>query len=281
MFSLFGLRGRDFISQLWKVYIDDSADAERKKFVVAGCLFGTKTSWSAFNKEWRKTLREQPRIEYFHGKELRRLAGEFAQFRDPVRWPKPAGSEAANRKRDALRSVIERQSGLVAFGVGVLVPEYRRVRATHPRGRTFLSCDPFEYVLEWAFLRAAETAAGLDKGARIAFMSDDSSRATIYSKVYAEWKIRNPVSARSMRGLGHGDDKQIYGLQAADMAASVVKGSAEALDSSSDLQAGFPLESRFWRIEFHREENLIRTLHTQPLQSCERREDNRAGEETP
>lgn len=267
--ELFGLRKRDFILHLWKAFVDDSADEKREKFVVAGCLFGAKASWSAFNKEWRKALHEDPRIEHFHGKELRRLEGQFGQFRDPIKWPKPAGSEAANNKRDVLRSVIERQSSIVAFGCGVLVPEYRAVRDSHLRGRVFLAEDPFEYVLQLVINRAAETIARIDSHARIAFVSDDSLRAPIYSQGYANWKEKNPKTARSMLGIAHLDDEKIYGLQAADMAASVVKGSCELLEESNDLQTGFPLESRFWKIEIYRKENLITTLETQPLHPSE------------
>ena len=266
--ALFGMRQGDFIVHLWKAFLDDSADEKREKFVVAGCLFGAKTSWSAFNKEWRKALHDAPRIEYFHGKELRQLDGEFVQFRDPVRWPKPAGSEAANKKRDLLRGVIERQSALLAFGTGILVPEYREVRGSHPRGKIFLAEDPFEYVLQLVIDRAAETIAGIDSRARTAFVSDDSSRAAVYSKVYTNWKEKDPQTARSMLGISHFTNK-IYGIQAADMAASVVKGSYEALEEGNERPMGFPLESRFWRIEVHRKENLLTTLETQPLHPSE------------
>ena len=267
--ALFGLRSGDFILHLWKAYLDDSSDQRREKFVVAGCLFGSKASWSAFNKEWRKALHSDPCIQYFHGSELRRLEGEFAQFRNPVKWPKPSGSEAANMKRDLLRSVIERQDSLVAFGAGVLVPEYRAVRDSHPRGKVFLAEDPFEFVLQLMIDRVAETIAGIDKKARVAFVSDDSSRAAVYAQGYTNWKERNPQTAKSMLGIAHLDDEKIYGLQAADMAASVVKGSYESLEETSGLFTGFPLESRFWRIEVHRKENLLNILEAQPLHPSE------------
>ena len=72
-----------------------------------------------------------------------------------------------------------------------------------------------------------------------------------------------------MLGIAHLDDEKVYGLQAADMAAAVVKGSYDALEVSSDLQTGFPLESRFWRIEVHRKDNLLTMLETQPLHPSE------------
>jgi hypothetical protein len=133
----------------------------------------------------------------------------------------------------------------------------------------FLAEDPFEYVLQLVIDRAAETIAGIDGHARIAFVSDDSSRAAVYSQGYTNWKERNPQTARSMLGIAHLDDEKVYGLQAADMAASVVKGSYDALEESSDRQTGFPLESRFWRIEVHRKDNLVTMLDAQPLHQSE------------
>jgi hypothetical protein len=269
VFALLGVRPGDYVVNLWKAFLDDSADEKREKLVVAGCLFGKKASWGAFNKEWRQAFREEPSIEYFHGKELSHLEGQFAQFRDPVKWPKPTGGIAANKKRDLLRAVIERQSAIVAFGCGILVPEYRRARESHPRGKVFLSKDPFEYVLQLVIDRAAKTIAEIDSKAKIGFISDDSGRAPVYSQGYVNWKERNPQTAKSIIGIGHFDDKNVYGLKAADMAASVVKGSFEMLEKGIAPQTGFPLESRFWRIEVHREDNLLRMLNAQPLHPSE------------
>ena len=269
VFALLGVRPGDYVLNLWKAFLDDSADQKREKFMVAGCLFGKKQDWNAFNKEWRNALHAEPRIEYFHGKELSQLDGEFAQFRNPVMWPKPTGSEAANKKRDLLRAVIEGQSGLVAFGCGILVPEYHRVRESHPRGKVFLAKDAFEYVLQLVIDRAAKTIAEIDSKAKTAFISDDSERAPVYSQVYVNWKETNPQAAKSMLGIAHLNDEKVYGLQAADMAATVVNGSYHLLEKSSDAQTGFPLEARFWRIEVHRENNLVRMLNKQPLHQSE------------
>jgi hypothetical protein len=278
--EILGLRKRDFIAHLWKAFVDDSADQHRRQFVVAGALFGIKSGWSNFNKQWRKALHENPRIEYFHGSELRRLDGEFLQFRDADKWPKPEGGRAANAKRDALRAVVERSSDVVLYGVGVLVPEYERIRSSHPRGVEFMAKDPFEYVLQLLIHRVTETVAGLDGKAKVGFISDDSSKAAVYSKVYSEWKTKNPNTAQFMAGIGHMDDKDVYGLQAADMAASVVKGSFELLVKGESLETGFPLEEKFWRVEVHREANLLKTLETQPADTV-KLEDNGDHEETP
>lgn len=261
--ELLGTRKGDFVAQFWKAFIDDSADEKRAEFIVAGCIFGPKELWNVFNKAWRKALHESPRIEYFHGKELRSLNGEFFRFRDPVKYPKPAGSSAANAKRDRLRAVVE-SSGLLLCGVGVLVPEYQRVRASHPRGIQYLAEDPFEYVLQQLVFEVTSAIVKRDSTVKIGFTSDCSSRSEVYSRVYVDAKKRNPETAKAMLGLAHLDDRATYGLQAADMAASSVKTSYDNLGRDEEEKRSLPLELAFWRIQIQREANLIRMLDSQP-----------------
>jgi hypothetical protein len=136
------------MAQLWTVYIDDSSDGNKSKYVVAGCLIGDKQRWSEFFKEWRKGLCAEPAIQYYHGKNLKGLNGPFAQFRDRSKWPtEQQGWAAAYKKRDELRAVID-NSSLVAFGVGVKIPEYNRIRVSHPRAKHFLPKDAFAFVLQ-------------------------------------------------------------------------------------------------------------------------------------
>jgi hypothetical protein len=63
---------------------------------------GTKDGWNAFNKEWRKALRSEPAIEYFHGKDLPKLKGPFLLLRNKQMFPPPKGMDAAVAKRSDL-----------------------------------------------------------------------------------------------------------------------------------------------------------------------------------
>jgi Protein of unknown function (DUF3800) len=253
---------------LWKVFIDDSADQHREKYVVAGALIGNLKTWQQFQRKWNRTLRDHPRINYFHGKELRTLKGEFLQFRDEQLWPKPSGSIAANAKRDALYALIE-QSGLIGCGVGVGIQDYERIRASHRRGKTFMAKDAFEYVLQATIYEITKTIKENDPVAQVAFVSDDSNRAKTYAEVYTKWKNANPISARSMLGISHLDDKKWPGLQAADMGAASVKMVFEEYFSTGKKEMNFPLASRFYRMANIDEGYILAMLDNQSVRESE------------
>lgn len=240
--SLFGARRGDLVSTLWKVFIDDSADAKRKKYVLAGALVGRKQAWHDFEKQWNRTLRREPKIGYFHGKELSGLSGEFAQFKDGAKWPAPSGSIAANAKRDALRKVLE-ESKLVAIGVGVLVEDYNKVKASHPLGSSHMASDVYEWTLQNVLMQTAQTARKVENNARIAFVSDGSNKASRYTEVYTNFKIKNPEIAKNMLGIAHLDDAAWPGLQAADMVASTVKRVYDDKTRSGEVDPATPLHA--------------------------------------
>lgn len=252
----------------WKVCIDDSCDGMRNKYICAGSLIGNKESWNKFNKNWRAVLNRHPSLMYFHGKDLPWLKGPFAQFRNKEMYPPPAGIEAAKAKREELRNVIE-ESDLIGFGVGVLVPEYLRIRDSHPRGKTFMAQDPFEYILQELIYRTTKTIVDHRGAVEVSFVSDSSNRASVYEAVYADWKKWNPKTAKSMRGITHEDDKIHYGLQAADMAASSVNEIYRSHFDSGTVPVEYPLSECFWRIGRIDETYLLDMLEHQSPRSSE------------
>ncbi len=252
----------------WKVFIDDSADAQKKQYVIAGALLGRKDEWHSFTKKWRKVLHTAPRIEYFHQKEFSYSNGEFLQFRNQDMWPQPLGRQTALAKRDALRDVI-RQSKLVAVGIGVLVPDYEKVRETHPRGKVFMAKDVFEWALQNVISQAVAAIKKVDRTALIAFISDNSNKAPRYSEVFGNWKQRNPQSAELMLNITHIDDEKCPGLQAADMIASTTKKAFDNQFSTGQVDFNAPLLSEFWRIGIVNEDYLITVLDNQSLTDAE------------
>lgn len=262
---------------VWRVCVDDSCDERREKYVCAGALLGDKDAWHRFNKGWRKALNRQPSIEYYHGKEVHRLTGQFRQFRDKNLYPPPAGMDAAIAKREGMRRAIE-ASDLIGFGVGVLVPVYRDVRESHPRGKTFMAEDPFEYILQELVYRTTKEIAENVGAVEVSFVSDRSNRSRSYENVYAEWKKWNPNTAVSMRAITHEDDEKHYGLQAADLAASSVNSLFRAHVDTGEVPQQYALSQRFWRIGNIDKRYLLKMLDHQTPRESERLKEIKRGD---
>jgi len=253
---------------LYRVCIDDTCDAGRKDFICAGALMGKVEGWSTFNKEWRKALRAEPAIGYWHGKDLPTLRGPFLQFRNKQLFPLPTGMDAAVSKRTALQKVIE-ESALAGFGVGVLISDYERIRESHPRAKTFMAKDAFEYILQELVYRTSTGILAGDQDAKIAFISDLSGRSKVYELVYNKWKMSNPKTAKSMLAITHDDDKTHYGLQGADMIASVVNRIYRAHLKDGIIPEEYPLSSVMWRIGRIDEKYLLTMLGHQSVRPVE------------
>jgi hypothetical protein len=255
---------------LWRVCIDDTADERKEGYVIAAALIAKVPTWQAFHRKWNQTLRQNPRIDWYHGKEFATLDGQFRQFRNPIKWPKPSGSEAATAKRNDLISLIE-SSDLIGCGVGVRIPDYKEVRATHPRAKTFLGTDAFEYALQAIIYETNKSIKEHDRLAKVAFISDDSDLADRYTLVYNRWKAANPKSAKSMLGIDHADDRTSAGLQATDLAASTVKKVFEDFFLRGISDADHPMRKRFYRIANVGRKYLLTMLENQSVRDSEKR----------
>ncbi|MBA2680558.1 MAG: DUF3800 domain-containing protein [Ktedonobacteraceae bacterium] len=252
------------MSNLWRVYIDDSADGKKQSHVVAGALIGRKAGWHLFDKNWRKALKKRPRLEYFHQKEYSASDGEFFQFRNQVLWPRPKGREAMSAKRDLLRGILL-DASIVALGVTVTIPDYERVKQTHPRAKYFMSRDAFDWALQSVIFECAKAVKRVESDARIAFVSDNSTSAARYTDIYTSFKRRNPIIAKSMLGIAHLDDKDWPGLQAADMIASTTKQIVDHYNEDGSITAEVPLFDKFYTVGNVTEEYLLAVLNNQTI----------------
>jgi len=176
--------------------------------------------------------------------------------------------DAAVAKRALLQQVIK-ESSLVAFGVGVLVPEYNRIREEHPRGKTFMAADAFEYILQELVYRTAKTIVEYALDVKISFISDSSNRSPVYELVYENWKKSNPTTAKSMLSIRHEDDEKNYGLQAADMIASSVNRVYRSHLEDGTVPDDYPLNEVFWRIGRIDEDYLLTMLEHQSQRASE------------
>jgi hypothetical protein len=232
------------VANVWCVALDDSGDGTQKDFLLAGSLFGNKSTWNSFNKAWRACLRAEPSIDYFHQKELTALDGQFRQFKDKDKWPKPTGSQAANRKRDELARVIE-QSSLKAYGLALSIPEYREVRATAPNAKLFLDADPWIYLLQEVAFDTATKIAEMDQKAEVAFLSDSSDKSTRYTQFYLGFKKKNPVIAKRIVNITHREEENHYALQAADLIAAEAKKCYDEIFETGKEVREVPLLEKF------------------------------------
>jgi len=154
----------------------------------------------------------------------------------------------------------------------VKIPDYNRIRESHARAKHFAPKDAFVFVLQALIYELAKTVQEkFSAKARIAFISDDSTQADEYTRIYDDWKRWNPKTAKSMLGISHFDDKKYYGLQAADLAATTVKNVFEEHWETGSVPEEFPLQSRFWRIANVDEQYMLSVLDHQTLRDPERK----------
>jgi hypothetical protein len=247
---------------LARAYIDDSADGTRQKYVIATAVIGNLGQWRRLDRKWKAVLRADPGIAYFHSKEWRSLTGEFKQFTDKAKWPKPLGGEAANAKRDALLECLE-HSTMIAIAIAILIPEYNQIRATDPRAKIHFSEDPYQCALSQLFFESAKAIEGIGGNHCIGFVSDDSNRASIYTQLYTSYKAKNPRSAQIMRGIAHLDDKKWPGLQAADLCAHIAKTTFDKWDGKDLAVPIKELKPCFYRVAYWNTRYMLGILAAQ------------------
>lgn len=223
MVSLTGCR---VFAVLLRTYVDDSSDEKQEQVVVAGAFVGWYHQWNALQLAWKRRLKREP-IDYFRSTEYYSLRGQFERYRDPVKYPKPKGSEAATKLRSDLDQIIH-DSQVMGIAATVPMEIYNEFRATEPDAKELLPDDPYELALQALFDMCARTVLydmQKDRGRphRLAFICDDSSAAPRITKMFSEFRQKNQAYAEVIESLVHRDDKKRPELQAADLMAHLAK----------------------------------------------------------
>lgn len=101
-----------------RVYVDDSADQKQELAFCAGAFLGKFGEWCKVKNKWLKRLK-QDGLAYFRATEYYSFRGEFERFRDPDKYPKPSGREAAGKLRHDLEQIILKSQ---IVGVALVIP---------------------------------------------------------------------------------------------------------------------------------------------------------------
>lgn len=253
------------MANLWTVSLDDSGDQRKAIFIIAGCLVGNKAEWNSFHKAWRKELHKSPRIEHFHQKEYAALIGEFRQFCDEHKWPKPSGRDAAIAKRKALIDVIGK-SPISCYALALRIDDYNRVRNGSTKARRYLDKDPWLYLIQELAFDTATQIVEYDSKAHIAFLAGPHEKKAQYETFYEGFKKKNPIIANHLLGMTHGDFRKIYPLQAADLIASEAKRCWEGADRNETPEEVFkrhPILTHFIGFKTIHEERLKGVIEVQ------------------
>ena len=214
---------------MWTAF-DESSDKEQKHvFVVAGYL-ARQREWTEIERLWTARLAQESDadpIKYFSSNECMFLDGEFKRFRDPVKYPKPKGREAAKQIRDDLLGIMK-NARAGGFALGVPLKIYRTMRR-NVRARRVLGTDPFIHMYTMAMIIVAgaledEFKEGLFPiRETVAYLCDSHQKSADIEALYDELKRQNPVCAQWMGSLTYMDNKLSPALQAADLLAAETK----------------------------------------------------------
>jgi hypothetical protein len=237
-----------------RVYVDDSADEKQDQVVAAGAYVGYYHQLRKLRESWKKRLKRDG-LRYFHTTERYSLRDEFARFRDPVKYPKPTGREAAQAVLDDLETIIHNTE---VMGIAVCIPlkVYTEIRNTEPDANAIFPADAFQVALISLFKKCAEIARDEFKPRReqLAFVCDISDRAPTMTKMYIQFRKNNPGLAEFISSFDHQDDKNVPPLQAADLMAHLARRRfAEYLNDPAKrvFTADVALKKRLKRLNVH------------------------------
>lgn len=208
------------ITVLWRASIDDSADKNREKVVISACVLGDSDQWRTLVRPWKTKLAENG-MEYFKSSECGRLDGQFRQFRNELRYPKPLGRQAADKFRDELDQIIKHSE---VIGIGVIVPVavFAQIYA-EPQYAALISSDAYEWAVQILWGQCVKAMRQLGRNHVVTFAHDDGENYDRLRRLFIDYKAKNPNSAQRMADFVPLDDKKHPTIQAADVAASVTQ----------------------------------------------------------
>ena len=207
--------GTEHLAMLYQAYIDDSADRNRERVVIAGAIVGTKNEWGMVNGKW-KTRLKQDKLQYFKSSDCESLNGQFHKFR---RYGMAEGKRLALAVRDDLYDIIK-HSPVISLGVTLSVPFHRRMVAD-PATFGAIPAVPYRLAFQQLLAECGKAILLLGNRHAITFGHDDGDDFAELHRLFKEFKALNPTYDAVMRDFVPLDDRFHPPAQAADVAAWV------------------------------------------------------------
>jgi hypothetical protein len=211
----------NYLAMLFKAFIDDSADQNRERVIIAGAIMGNERSWTPFYKPWRERLKADG-LEYYKDSHCRTLNGQFHKFRD---LPGNEGRKRADSVRNDLDAIIKSMP-LITLGASLPVSFHAKMLAD-PAKYGPIPEIPYQLAFQQILAECAKVMTLMGRNFVVTFAHDDGDDFPALHVIYKEFKKRNPHYARVMMDFVPLDDKKHPPIQAADVAASVAYRYAE------------------------------------------------------
>ena len=199
---------------MFKVYLDESADAKKERiFVIAGWL-GSVETWEQFIPKWHDRISREG-LRSFHMTDCEARRQEFKGW-------------SVERKNDLVVDLINiiNATEITGFASGVVMPDFKRIVANHPTMRRFAySSDPYFLIFTKCAHDICGSISGLPASEEVAFVFDEQE--TIADKMVEYFRrIKHGTvmkCRRRLRSITFASRENEMPLQAADMLAYEVR----------------------------------------------------------
>jgi hypothetical protein len=249
-----------------KSYGDDSSDWKAQEIICAGSFLGWPKEFYYAGLQWEDRLKKD-KIDYFRACECEELRGQF----DPGKLGidlSQARALALSVRHDLIEMLRGPRTGLGAICIGLLRKDFNEVLAEHDKAKAFFGTDPLRLIYK-RLIRVTIDLLSQDwpdmpKDVKISFIFDEHQKWREAEEEYQKLKDEDAACAKRMLSAGHADDKELPGLQMADLAASEARlKTMQWLSGSEQERAQFKQMARNQNVYFvgvMNKENLLKEL---------------------
>jgi len=200
--------------------LDESADGQRKDIFAVGAFLASGRLWKGIEKKWIARL-AQDEIAYFRATDCKSVSGPFHKLIQRHGSVKSA-RVVAQKIRDDLEAILV-ESQWIGFGLGIIIPDYKKVLQSVPEAKLFYADDPTVAAYQQMFFEVARSVCTNAPGHLVAYLADQSDYYGKLADAFTAVKLSSPSIGRAMATVAPFDDKQTPSLQVADLLASITK----------------------------------------------------------